>query len=98
MIDIRPQDLKRIKQIASTSLVYGSTLLAYGSRIKGTSYDASDLDLVVITPEGDSNDIISFREKLQESNIPIIVQAFSWESLPKNFQNSILAHHQEIAF
>ena len=98
MIDIRPQDLDRIKQIASQSLVTGSKLWAYGSRVKGTAYDASDLDLVIITPEGEVNDIVDFRDKLQNSNIPIIVQAFCWEYLPDNFKANIEACYHEISF
>ena len=98
MIDIRPQDLDRIKQIASVNLVNGSKLWAYGSRVKGTAYEASDLDLVVITPEGEINDIAEFRQKLQDSNIPIIVQAFGWEYLPENFKTTIEACYHEISF
>ncbi|MCL1078749.1 nucleotidyltransferase domain-containing protein [Parashewanella spongiae] len=98
MIEIRKKDLLTIKHIAANTLIDGSKLWAYGSRVKGTSYEASDLDLVIITPKGKVNDIVDFREKLQESTLPILVQAYGWEYLPEHFKASIKTCYEEILF
>ncbi len=98
MIDIREKDLVNIKKIASKTLINGSKIWAYGSRVKGTAYEGSDLDLVIITPEGQVNDIVDFREKLHDSTIPIIVQIYGWEYLPEHFKLNIKACYQEIIF
>ena len=65
---------------------------AYGSRVDGTSYEASDLDLVVRTPglrPISAMDMEGLREASRESNIPIIVEARDWARLPTSFHREI---------
>ena len=65
---------------------------AYGSRINGTSHDASDLDLALRAPELEPLPALDFDEllrALRESNIPIIVQAHDWARLPERFRREI---------
>ena len=65
---------------------------AYGSRVNGTSHEASDLDLALRAPglrPISSVDMEALREAFRESNIPIIVDARDWSKLPDTF-------HQEI--
>ena len=70
---------------------------AYGSRVTGEAHDGSDLDLVIRTPNLEK---LSFRifsdlnEKIQESNIPIIVELFDWARLPASFHKNIEKHHE----
>lgn len=50
---------------------------AYGSRVRGDHYDASDLDLVAHFPPTQHDKItylIETDEAFRESNLPIIVQ------------------------
>jgi predicted nucleotidyltransferase len=67
---------------------------AYGSRVNGDYYDASDLDLVVRQPEDlnrrqpDLGDVI---EAFSDSNLPIIVQIVDWAAIPEAFHREIEA-------
>ena len=65
---------------------------AYGSRVDGSNHDASDLDLVLRTPDltpVSVNVISRLREAFDESNLPIIVDIHDWARLPE-------AYHEEI--
>lgn len=70
----------------------GVDVWAYGSRVTGLSHEGSDLDLVLRGPglaPIPSNSLQALREALQDSNIPILVEARDWARLPESF-------HQEI--
>mgnify|MGYP006098751721 CR=1 FL=1 len=88
MIDIKKRHLDLLITLARKHLVKGTELRAYGSRVKGTSIDTSDLDLMMFTPEGEENDLLEFREALRDSNIPIFVQVFDWYHLPQRFREN----------
>ena len=64
---------------------------AYGSRVNGRSHEGSDLDLVLRSPtlEPLGEGYLALVEALEQSNIPILVQAHDWARLPDSF-------HQEI--
>ena len=64
---------------------------AYGSRITCESHEGSDLDLVVRGPELKPLDDGFFKllEAIEQSNIPILVQAHDWARLPESFQQEI---------
>ncbi|WOG29976.1 nucleotidyltransferase domain-containing protein [Endozoicomonas sp. 8E] len=101
MIDLREKDRKSVCDLASQIFPYGTVLWAHGSRVKGTNYDASDLDIVVHFPDGqDENDsfaqLAAFNEALRDSNIPIIVQALSWSAIPESFKTNIKSCYQEL--
>lgn len=69
---------------------------AYGSRIKGTSSEASDLDLVVLNKSKDKeirSSLKIFKENLKQSNIPIFVQVTDWDLLPNNYKEEIEKKH-----
>lgn len=70
---------------------------AYGSRVNGDAHDGSDLDLVVRTPHLQKLPVdvyLALKEKIQESNIPIVVELFDWARLPEIFHKNILAKHE----
>jgi predicted nucleotidyltransferase len=70
---------------------------AYGSRVNGKAHEGSDLDLVIRTPDLQKlpiNIYSALKEKIQESNIPIIVELFDWARLPESFHTQILAQHE----
>ena len=65
---------------------------AYGSRVSGRSHEGSDLDLVLRGPDLkriDSGQLADLIEALEESNVPIIVQAHDWARLPERFHREI---------
>lgn len=99
MLDLREKDRAAIYELVQTHLPKGCEIWAYGSRVKGTNHDCSDLDLVVhFPPELDKLKSLTllndFIEALKESNVPIIVQALAWNSIPKHFQASILERYE----
>lgn len=70
---------------------------AYGSRVKGTAHDGSDLDLVIMGKDGKMIPIdilVELKEKISESNIPILVELFDWARLPESFHQNIEACHE----
>ena len=64
---------------------------AYGSRVNGRGHDASDLDIVLrgpaLQPLGDG--FFDLLEAIENSNIPILVQAHDWARLPESFHHEI---------
>lgn len=88
MIDLRPKDRLLITQLAEELLAKGTELWVYGSRVKGTALDTSDLDMVISTPSDTANDLIAFKEALQHSNLPIFVQIFDDNYFPDNFRKN----------
>ena len=72
-------------------------VLAYGSRVDGTAHEGSDLDLAIRAPDGQKLDIDVFmdlKDKIRESNIPILVDLFDFARLPESFQRNIEAGHE----
>jgi predicted nucleotidyltransferase len=97
MIDLREIDKQRIGQLAKANLKSGTELWAYGSRIKGNSFEASDLDLVIKSCEQSPlsiDELVEFKQALQDSNIPIVIQVLDWERIPPAFQQNILACYE----
>ena len=71
-----------------------ATVWAYGSRVRGDHYEASDLDLVARFPAEKKRDIFRLgvvREAFVESHVPIIVQIVDWDEIPESFKQEILA-------
>ncbi len=64
---------------------------AYGSRVNGRSHDGSDLDLVIRGPnlEPLGHEYVELLEALEQSNIPMLVQAHDWARLPESFHREI---------
>jgi predicted nucleotidyltransferase len=70
---------------------------AYGSRISGTAHEGSDLDLVIRSCDKQklpANIFMILKEKITESNIPIVVELFDWARLPNSFHRNIEAEHE----
>ena len=64
---------------------------AYGSRVNGRSHDGSDLDLALRGPglEPLGHEYVELLEALEQSKIPILVQAHDWTRLPESFHREI---------
>lgn len=96
-MQIRAIDNDRILEIAKTVFKTPVELWAFGSRVKHTATEASDLDLMIINKSENKNIkqcIIIFKENLKNSNIPIFVQVFEDKLLPTNYLNEIKKHYQ----
>ena len=90
-LNLPPRYRRQIEKILREHAPYAE-VWAYGSRIKGSSHEASDLDLALRAldlepiPTFDFDDL---RRAFQESDIPIIVQAHDWARLPSSFHREI---------
>jgi predicted nucleotidyltransferase len=65
---------------------------AYGSRVTGGAFDASDLDLVVRHPADlrlPCAALSDLRDAFVESNLPIRVDVTDWARIPEAFQREI---------
>ena len=65
---------------------------AYGSRVNGQSHDGSDLDLVLRGPnlaEIPARQCAAFKEALDESTLPFLVDVHDWARLPESFHRQI---------
>lgn len=69
------------------------TVWAYGSRVKGNSRPASDLDLVVFSAPEHAGQVSCLREALEESGLPFRVDLFVWDDIPENFRWNIEQEH-----
>ena len=88
---------KKILLDIFSGLPLSGEVWAYGSRTMHTAHDGSDLDLVIVTPDRRKLPIdvlMELKEKIRESNIPILVDLFDWARLPESFQKNIDAAHE----
>ncbi len=86
-----PQRYRRILEALLREHVPDAEVWAYGSRAIGESHDGCDLDLVVRGPELEplGDDFFQLVEAIENSNIPILIQAHDWARLPESFHNEI---------
>ena len=66
---------------------------ACGSRVKGTSRPASDLDLVVFARPEQSAQVAELREAFEESDLPFRVDLFVWGEVPESSKRRIKAQY-----
>lgn len=96
-LSLRPHHLRQVSEIlAATSPTI--RVLAYGSRINGSSHEASDLDLAVTSPQGaeaEAKARVGLLAAFVESNLPIRVDVVAFHTLPPSFQ-AIIEHQQVI--
>ena len=70
----------------------GVEVWADGSRVDGTCYDGSDLDLALRAPglaKIPYSQLRGLRYALRESTIPIIVDTRDWATMPESYQREI---------
>lgn len=85
-IDLEPRHLKKIRSIFARHLPY-KKVWAYGSRVKWTASNTSDLDCVVFGAT--DSEIANAREEFDESDIPFEVQLLDWDNIPEDFKENI---------
>lgn len=93
---IREKDKQSIISIAKSIFNEPVEIIAFGSRVNGDAHETSDLDLVVVAKEKklDIDVLSNFKDKIQKSNIPIIVQVLDWHRIPKSFHKNILQRNE----
>ncbi|MDI9335584.1 MAG: nucleotidyltransferase domain-containing protein [Gammaproteobacteria bacterium] len=97
ILHLPPRYLQQVQTLLHTHL-RNAEVWAYGSRVNGGHYEASDLDLVVRFSEGMVSKqryqmLSDTREALSESNLPVFVQIVDWNAIPQSFHAEILARY-----
>lgn len=92
-LQLPPRYLLMVRAILHQHLSHAE-VWAYGSRVNGDCYDASDLDLVVRQPgdfECAAERLWQTQVAFQESDLPIQVQIVDWARIPQSFHAEIEA-------
>ena len=90
MIDLNSKHLETIQRILAKH-VPKCEVRAFGSRVKWTAKDYSDLDLAVVGSEPLSRrQLRQLKEAFEESDVPIRVDVVDWQSLSDWFKKMIL--------
>ncbi len=95
---IRPQDRELLISLIAESIHEPIEVWAYGSRVNGTAHDTSDIDLVIRTRHLQPLNWKTFatlQEKIQNSNIPVIVDIKDWAALPPSFHDEIKKRYEQ---
>ena len=96
MLDLNPKHLKTVQNILSEH-VPGCEVRAFGSRVRWTAKDYSDLDLAVM---GDGqSDLRAMRrlvDAFAESDLPIRVDVVDWHAISEQFQRIILEKYEVV--
>ena len=96
MIDLNPKHLKTIRYILA-EYIPTYEVRAYGSRVKWTAEDYSDLDLIVVGSKPLSLKLKGeLTEALDESNLPIRIDVLDWQSISERFREAILEKYEVI--
>jgi predicted nucleotidyltransferase len=88
---LREKDKQTLIEIFDAQQFY-MQVWAYGSRVNGKGHSGSDLDLVLRTKDLmplPYSDYINLCKKIENSNIPILVELRDWARLPKSFHQNI---------
>lgn len=95
---IRTKDKEAIIAIANNIFSSPVEIWAYGSRVNGDAHETSDLDLAVYT-EGklDLNEFWDFKEALEDSTIPILIDVMPWHEIPESFRENIKKKYEVLA-
>ena len=88
---LREIDRERLRGLMTTHLP-GVTGRIYGSRVTGHAHDASDLDLALVSPDLQPipiDQLERFRQAVNDSHIPILIDARDWARPPQHFHAEI---------
>jgi len=97
VIDIRPCDLDIVREILRRH-VPNHEVLAFGSRVKWTARQYSDLDLAIRSDEAIPTDIIyAIKNELSESRLPMMVDVLDMASVSEKFRGIIEAEYAVVS-
>jgi len=94
---LREKDKNTIVDIADSIFKSPLEIWAYGSRVNGDAHDTSDLDMVLVSKDGDKiaiDEFLSFKDRLKKSNIPILTQVLDYSRIPESFHENILLKYE----
>ena len=96
MIDLNPKHLKTVQYILAEHIP-DYEVRAFGSRVKWTAKDYSDLDLAVVGSKPlNLRQRGELAEAFEESNLPIRVDVLDWQSISEEFRQVISEKYEII--
>lgn len=88
-MDLKPAHLKIVKATLQTHLG-GVEVRVFGSRVRATAKEWSDLDLAVVAGEKTSAGAIArLNEAFEESDLPFRVDILDWRDISPEFRKLI---------
>jgi predicted nucleotidyltransferase len=94
MIDIKEKYFDLLKEILKRH-VPEYEIRVFGSRIKGTAKNHSDLDIALVGKEKISYKTLNcLKNDLDDSDIPFNIDILDWNSINENFKNVINDHYE----
>ena len=88
-LDIRPDHLVLVRKILE-DVIPGREVWAFGSRVKGTAKDTSDLDLAVIGDDPlDFRTLGTLRDLFSSSDLPYKVDVLDWSRISPSFREIV---------
>jgi len=96
MIAVSEDSLKKIKDILNRT-VPNCEVRAFGSRVKGTNREYSDLDLAILGPKKLGISLLGdVEEAFMASTIPFRVDVLDYNAVSEKFQKIIDAEYELI--
>jgi len=96
MIDLAPDQLKQVIKILE-QFVPDAKVWAFGSRIRMTANENSDLDLVIVGKEKiPQKTYYQIKDAFEESELPIKVDVLDWYRISTEFQTNIKKQYELI--
>ncbi|MCY3722120.1 MAG: restriction endonuclease subunit S [Candidatus Poribacteria bacterium] len=96
MIDLHPKHFETVQHILAKH-VPGCEVRAFGSRVKWTAKDYSDLDLAVVGSKPLTlRQGYQLAEAFEESDLPIRVDVLDWHTISEEFKRIIAAEYEVI--
>lgn len=90
-IDLAARHLALLRALLRAH-VPDAEVLAFGSRVNGDAHEGSDLDLVLRNASDPERPVVGadlLRAALQDSALPMRVDAHEWASLPPAFRTEV---------
>ncbi len=88
-LDIRPDHQILVRKILE-DVIPGREVWAFGSRVKGTAKDTSDLDLAVIGDDPlDFRTLGTLRDLFSSSDLPYKVDVLDWSRIDPSFREIV---------
>ncbi len=96
MIDLAPSQLRTVIQILDT-YVPSIDVWAFGSRVRKTASEYSDLDIVIVGDDKiPQKTFYQLKDAFEESDLPIRVDVLDWHRISTAFKKNIEAQHIKI--
>jgi predicted nucleotidyltransferase len=96
MIDLSNDLMKQVINILEQYVPHAE-VWAFGSRVRGTAREHSDLDLVVIDKQKiPQKTYYQLLEAFKESELPIRVDVLDWHRITSEFQRNIKKQYEVV--